>query len=261
MFSLFQNYENQNFSMPVEYWRLPNQVGLVDICLEKKISIPQAHFIWFMEPHLRHKWSSFGILKHLRTSFEIHNNFWKLYKFPIIKSFGQISKNSTQWPPLILKKRKKADSKEKLNKISDIGNIINTHWLPYRKSYKATCINKISTCLENSWLQKGDLLVDGGSSTNGELALGRNLFSIYMPWEGYNFEDAILIHDRVAQAYSTIHVDEFSIKINQNELISKIIQPKTWINQGDILVSKKRKLENNFLINRLLIGMEQLKKN
>ena len=140
-------------------------------------------------------------------------------------------------------------------------NILSTHWLPYRKSYKATCINKISTCLENSWLQKGDLLVNGGSSINGELALGRNIFSIYMPWEGYNFEDAILISDRVAQAYSTIYVEEFSIKINQNELISNIIQPKTYINQGDILIAKKRRVENNFLINRLLLGMEQLKKN
>ena len=82
-----------------------------------------------------------------------------------------------------------------------------------------------------------------------------------MPWEGYNFEDAILISDRVAQAYSTIYVEEFSIKINQNELISNIIQPKTYINQGDILIAKKRRVENNFLINRLLLGMEQLKKN
>ena len=138
-------------------------------------------------------------------------------------------------------------------------NILHTHWLPYRKSYKATIISKISTCLENSWLQKGDLLVDGGSSINGELALGRNIFSIYMPWEGYNFEDAILISDRVAQSYSTIYVEEFSIKINQNEFVSNIIHPKTYVNQGDILVAKKRKIENNFLINRLLLGMEQLK--
>nr|YP_010261010.1 RNA polymerase beta subunit [Trentepohlia sp. BN17]UIB38764.1 RNA polymerase beta subunit [Trentepohlia sp. BN17] len=153
--------------------------------------------------------------------------------------------------------------KKKLKYIKNTNNIniLNTHWLPYRKSYKATCINKIPTCLENSWLQKGDLLVNGGSSINGELALGRNLFLIYMPWEGYNFEDAILISDRVAQAYSTIYVEEFSIKITQNELVSNIIEPKTYVNQGDILVLKKRKVENNFLINRLLLGMEQLKKN
>nr|UIB38784.1 hypothetical protein [Trentepohlia sp. YN1242] len=143
----------------------------------------------------------------------------------------------------------------------NIKTILNTHWLPYRKSYKATCINKISTCIENSWLQKGDLLVNGGSSINGELALGRNLFSIYMPWEGYNFEDAILISDRVAQIYSTIYVEEFSIKIHPNELVSNIVESKTCVNQGHILVSKKRKVENNFLINRLLLGMEQLKKN
>ena len=115
--------------------------------------------------------------------------------------------------------------------------------------------------MENSWLQKGDLLVNGGSSINGELALGRNIFSIYMPWEGYNFEDAILISDRIAQSYSTIYVEEFLIKMNQNELISNIVTPKTYVNQGDILVSKKRKVENSFLINRLLLGMEQLKKN
>ena len=133
--------------------------------------------------------------------------------------------------------------------------ILNTHWLPYRKSYKATIINKKPAISENSWLQKGDLLVDGTSSINGELALGRNLFSIYMPWEGYNFEDAILISDKAAQGYTTIHVEEFSVKISKNEFVSSIVKPFTWVNLGDILVSKKRRLENEFIMNRLLFGM------
>uniref|UniRef100_UPI00300166DD RNA polymerase beta subunit n=1 Tax=Cephaleuros diffusus TaxID=1519597 RepID=UPI00300166DD len=121
---------------------------------------------------------------------------------------------------------------------TDEGKVVNTHWLPYRKSYKATCINKKSISKENSWLQKGDLLVDGGSSINGELALGKNLFSIYMPWEGYNFEDAILISDQVAQAFSTIYVEEFNINIYPNESVSYILPPKSWVFQGDILIKK-----------------------
>ena len=133
--------------------------------------------------------------------------------------------------------------------------ILNLHWLPYRKSYKAICINKKPTSLENSWLQKGDLLIDGSSSINGELSLGYNLFSIYMPWEGYNFEDAILISDRAVQAYTSIHIEELSVKISKNELISSIIKPKTWITQGEVLVSKKRPVENEYLMNRLIFGI------
>nr|YP_010261032.1 RNA polymerase beta subunit [Cephaleuros parasiticus]UIB38973.1 RNA polymerase beta subunit [Cephaleuros parasiticus] len=98
-----------------------------------------------------------------------------------------------------------------------------------------------------------------------------------MPWEGYNFEDAILISDKVAQAYSTVYIEEFSIKLNQNgarplaspgssptgqspESVLKIIEPKSWVNPGDTLVLKKRKIQNNrlrpsFLINKLILGM------
>ena len=138
--------------------------------------------------------------------------------------------------------------------------IKNLHWLPYRKSYKATCINKKPACLENSWLQKGDLLIDGSTSVNGELALGSNLFSIYMPWEGYNFEDAILISDRTAQAYTNIYIEEFFAKISKNELMDSIIKPKTWVNQGDILVSKRRESKNPRLMERLVIGLTELSK-
>ena len=158
------------------------------------------------------------------------------------------------WPPRMLKRQTFSPTKIKSLK-EGYHFILNTHWLPYRKSYKATIINKKPATFENSWLQKGDLLVDGTSSINGELALGRNLFSIYMPWEGYNFEDAILISDKAAQAYTTIHVEEFSVKISKNEFVSSIVKPFTWVNLGDILVSKKRKLENEFIMNRLLFGM------
>ena len=170
------------------------------------------------------------------------------------QKLGVQSKNRQR---LISKQIKKQTFSSTRNKYFKGGHhfILNTHWLPYRKSYKATIINKKPAISENSWLQKGDLLVDGTSSINGELALGRNLFSIYMPWEGYNFEDAILISDKAAQGYTTIHVEEFSVKISKNEFVSSIVKPFTWVNLGDILVSKKRKLENEFIMNRLLFGM------
>ena len=66
----------------------------------------------------------------------------------------------------------------------------------------------------------GDVLCDGHSIENGELALGRNLVVAYMPWKGYNFEDAIIVSSKVVEKdyFTSIHIKEFTLDVRETKL-------------------------------------------
>lgn len=68
--------------------------------------------------------------------------------------------------------------------------------------------------------KQGDILCDGHSVENGELALGRNVLVAYMPWKGYNFEDAVIISSRLVEndAYTSIHIKEFTLDVRETKL-------------------------------------------
>ena len=82
----------------------------------------------------------------------------------------------------------------------------------YTRSNQNTCINQRPTCNVGEPVVTGDVLADGPSTDMGELALGQNMRIAFMPWNGYNFEDSILISERVAQEdrFTTIHIQELS---------------------------------------------------
>jgi DNA-directed RNA polymerase subunit beta len=82
----------------------------------------------------------------------------------------------------------------------------------YTRSNQNTCINQKPTCNVGEPVTAGDVLADGPSTDLGELALGQNMRIAFMPWNGYNFEDSILISERVAQEdrFTTIHIQELS---------------------------------------------------
>ena len=82
----------------------------------------------------------------------------------------------------------------------------------YTRSNQNTCINQKPTCNVGEPIVAGDVLADGPSTDLGELALGQNMRIAFMPWNGYNFEDSILISERVAQEdrFTTIHIQELS---------------------------------------------------
>src|SRR4029078_10036358 len=71
--------------------------------------------------------------------------------------------------------------------------------LKFERSNQDTCINQKARVREGDKLHKGDILADGPSTENGELALGKNLVVAYMTWEGYNFEDAIILSERLVK--------------------------------------------------------------
>ena len=79
------------------------------------------------------------------------------------------------------------------------------------RSNQGTIIHQRPKVSLGDTVQKGDLLADGQSVDNGELALGRNVLIAFVPWEGYNYEDAILLSERLVKEdfYSSIHIEEY----------------------------------------------------
>jgi DNA-directed RNA polymerase subunit beta len=88
------------------------------------------------------------------------------------------------------------------------------------RSNQGTCLSQRITSGTGSHVEPGDVLADGPSTQHGELALGRNVLVAFMPWEGYNFEDAILISESVVREdmYTSIHIEEFEIEARDTKL-------------------------------------------
>jgi DNA-directed RNA polymerase subunit beta len=90
----------------------------------------------------------------------------------------------------------------------------------YTRSNQNTCINQRPLVVVGDKIKKGDILSDGSSTDLGELALGRNLLVAFMPWNGYNFEDSILISERLVEedCYTSIHIQELSCTARDTKL-------------------------------------------
>jgi DNA-directed RNA polymerase subunit beta len=90
----------------------------------------------------------------------------------------------------------------------------------YTRSNQNTCINQRPLVKAGDVIERGDVLADGPSTSMGELALGQNLLVAFMPWNGYNFEDSILISERVVQEdrFTTIHIEELTCVARDTKL-------------------------------------------
>ncbi len=131
----------------------------------------------------------------------------------------------------------------------------------YHRSNQDTCLNQRPIVFEGDEVVAGQVLADGSATEGGELALGQNILVAYMPWEGYNYEDAILISERLVydDVYTSIHVEKYEIEARQTKLGPEevtreipnvgedslrhldetgIIRIGAWVESGDILVGK-----------------------
>ena len=131
----------------------------------------------------------------------------------------------------------------------------------FRRSNQNTCITQKPLVKEGTRVRKGDVLADGPSTQRGELALGRNILVAFMPWRGYNFEDAILVSEKLVKEdlFTSIHIEEFEIEARDTKLgpeeitrdipnvseaalkdldDSGIIRIGATVKPGDILVGK-----------------------
>ena len=144
----------------------------------------------------------------------------------------------------------------------DMGNEVDIYnLLKYQRSNQNTCINQKPIVKRGDKVKKGDVIADGPATDHGELALGRNLVVAFMPWQGYNFEDSILINERLAKEdyFTSIHIEEFEsvardTKLGKEEITrdipnvgeealkdldeSGIVRVGAEVGPGDILVGK-----------------------
>jgi DNA-directed RNA polymerase subunit beta len=92
--------------------------------------------------------------------------------------------------------------------------------MKYQRSNQSTCINQKPLVRVGDIVQRGDIIADGPSTDLGDLALGRNVLVAFMPWNGYNFEDSILLNERIVKddVFTSIHIDEFEVMARDTKL-------------------------------------------
>jgi DNA-directed RNA polymerase subunit beta len=133
--------------------------------------------------------------------------------------------------------------------------------IKFRRTNQGSCVNLKSIVRKGERVTKGQILCDGYATEKGELALGQNLKVAFMPWQGYNFEDAIVLSERVVKEdiFTSLHIEHFELevrdtKLGEEELTNDIpnvseeaikdldengiIRVGAWVKEGDILIGK-----------------------
>ena len=152
------------------------------------------------------------------------------------------------------------NSVEALTSFNDVRKIVYT-LKKFHGTNQETCVNQVPLVREKQRILKGDALADGSGTNEGELALGRNVLVAFMPWRGYNFEDAIILSEKLVSedAYTSIHIEEFELQVRETkrgeeELTREIpnvseesvknldeygiIREGAEVKEGDILIGK-----------------------
>jgi len=112
------------------------------------------------------------------------------------------------------------DSQSIIVRASEDGTLDHYRLPKFLRSNQGTCINHRPLVVEGETVAEGQVLADGPSTESGELALGQNLLVAFMPWEGYNYEDAIIISERVVKddLLTSIHIEEYEVEARDTKL-------------------------------------------
>lgn len=219
------NFFNYNLKLNNKL-TLNNKKKLYTYNLLKK-QISQSPYLYY---------SNYITFKNFFLNFSIlkHN-----YKYP----------NLLKTNKLLIKKNKNKLLKVKLNYRCD----------PFYRSNQDTYLVHRPIVQQGQWIESGDILADNSTSCQGELSIGQNILVGYLPWEGYNFEDAVLINKRLVSddIFTSLHIERYETEIRDTqfgseELTSKlneknsfnylndngIVKLGTWVEEGDILVGK-----------------------
>ncbi len=102
----------------------------------------------------------------------------------------------------------------------DSGRVVEYKLTKYLRSNHGTCINQRPIVSAGQRVEKGEVIVDGPSTANGEIALGKNILMGFMTWEGYNYEDAILLNERMVKedVFTSIHIEEYETESRDTKL-------------------------------------------
>ena len=111
-------------------------------------------------------------------------------------------------------------SDEIIVKRNDNGQLDKYKLLKFKRSNQGTCVNQRPIVLKNDEVKKGEIIGDGPSTDQGEIALGKNLLIAFMTWEGYNYEDAILINERlvIEDVLTSVHIEEYESEARDTKL-------------------------------------------
>jgi DNA-directed RNA polymerase subunit beta len=155
----------------------------------------------------------------------------------------------------------KYDRSDDDRKVSFEDELTTYELVKFRRTNQNTCINLKPIVSKNQRVKKGQILCEGYATDNGELALGQNLKVAFMPWKGYNFEDAIVLSQRVVRedVFTSVHIEEFELDVRDTKLgeeeftndipnVSEeatkdldengVIRIGAWVRDGDILIGK-----------------------
>jgi len=108
---------------------------------------------------------------------------------------------------------------ENLDDFTGFGGVDKYKLIKYQRSNQDTCVNQKPLVEVGQRVKKGDVIADSSATQDGELALGRNILVAFMPWRGYNFEDAIILSERLVtgDVYTSIHIEEFETQVRDTK--------------------------------------------
>lgn len=119
---------------------------------------------------------------------------------------------------IVVRYKIKENSEESLLSFEDL-QTVEYNLIKFLRTNQDTCINQKPIVTEGQKIKKGDILADGSSTQNGELALGKNVLVAFMPWHGFNYEDAIVISERIVSKdiFTSIHIEEYSLEVRDTK--------------------------------------------
>jgi DNA-directed RNA polymerase subunit beta len=122
---------------------------------------------------------------------------------------------------IIMRKHEKTSQKDQLANLGDFDDsgMVTYRLTKFMRTNQDTCINQKPIVSEGDEIKAGQVIADGAGTELGELALGRNVLVAFMPWRGYNFEDAIVISERVVQddVFTSVHIEEFELQVRDTK--------------------------------------------
>ncbi len=114
----------------------------------------------------------------------------------------------------------KSVSADRIRITADNGNIDDYPIIKFLRSNQSTCINQVPIVSAGERVEKGDVIADGPGIKNGEIALGKNALIGFLTWEGYNYEDAVLLNEKIVRddVYTSIHIEEYEMEARDTKL-------------------------------------------
>ena len=132
----------------------------------------------------------------------------------------------------------------------------------FERSNQGTCINQVATCKVGQEIKKGQILADGPAMQNGDLALGQNVTVAFMTWDGYNYEDAVIMSERLVKddTYTSIHIEEYVVdcrdtKLGPEEITRDIPnvseQAKSFLDENGVVIVGTEVHEDDIIVGKV----------